>query len=387
MRDSARRVVLALAALLVAFLVAAATPLAAPLRAQGTPAPPAPPPPERPKLDKRADPNDWEPYFDHGVQQLNLHRPSEAEKAFWWSSQINPERAEPIFGRWVAFWMSDYKRWSMYLDDDPRVLRRPDVIAADSLPRRALERNPFVHQGLAVLLYDQMPGSWLAYVLTRAWLEYAQARFAPAVRDLDRALRDNPKSHVWIRTTRAQAFVALGQYDSTAAELHALDAEMTVRADRELGGYQSKEMLHYALGVLAAARGRTAEARTELGTALTENLGFAPAHDLLAQVAFARGDTAAAVTESEQAAQLSPDDAVLQYRYGVTLLRVDRAADAIAPLRRATALRPWFAAPFYELGIALDETGDKAGARTALARFAELAPRSDSVRIAAARRY
>ncbi len=50
--------------------------------------------PPRPHLDSHADPNDWEAYFNLGVQKLK-GRPTEAEAAFIWASALAPDRAEP----------------------------------------------------------------------------------------------------------------------------------------------------------------------------------------------------------------------------------------------------------------------------------------------------
>ncbi|MFL5578430.1 MAG: tetratricopeptide repeat protein [Gemmatimonadaceae bacterium] len=344
--------------------------------------------PERPALDRGADANDWNAYFDLGVQALRQQRGSRAEAAFYWASQLAPDRAEPIFGRWVAFWMRDSKRWTGYLEEDPNVLKDPAVVAADSLPYRAMARNPWVHQGLAILLFDQLPGAWRDDALTRGWIAYARPEFERAVNLFGVALRGNGKQRTWIHTMRAQSFVMLARYDSAAAELAALESELRARDARVLGAsYESKEMIGYALGVLHAARGQRVEARRALEQALTENFAFEPAHDLLGRLALAEGDTATAVREGEQAAELARGDPVMQYRHGLALVAAGRAAEAVAPLRRAVELAPWYAAPLYDLGVALDATGDREGARNALAAYVTLAPRTEAKRIAAARAY
>lgn len=111
--------------------LAAALLLAEPLAAQA-----AAPVPRRPKLAAAADTNDWGQYFDLGVEMIN-RRNGDFAAAFYWAARLNPERAEPQFARWVAFHRSDYHRWTRYLERDPRVLRDPAVLSADSLRLRA----------------------------------------------------------------------------------------------------------------------------------------------------------------------------------------------------------------------------------------------------------
>lgn len=364
-----------LAALLLAPLLAAAAPRAG---AQAAPA--------RPKLSASADTNSWEAYYDYAVKELRT-RPARAEAAFYWASQLAPRRAEPLFGRWVAFWLQDYKRWKGYLDRRPSVTSLPEVALADGLRDAALRRNPFVHQGLAILLYDQMPGSWREDNVTHGWIAYAQTNFPLAIQELGRALKQEKKGRAWIRTTRAQCFVNVAQYDSAAAELEALRSELTAREARTVEtSYESKEMIAYALAMLRIAGGDRAGGRAALADALTENFAFYPAHDLLGQLALADGDTAVALREAEQAVQIAPDDVVMEYHYGVVLLAAQRPADAVAPLLRAVAAAPWYAAAHYSLAVALRSAGEREGARTAFARYVAIAPRSDSSYVGVARR-
>lgn len=166
-----------------------------------------------------------------------------------------------------------------------------------------------------------------------------------------------------------------------------LRAELVVREQLTLGtGYESKEMIDYARAMLRIAQGDREGGRASLGDALSENLGFYPAHDLLGQLAVAAGDTATPIRKSEQAVQIAPGDAVMQYRYGVALLAALRPADAVTPLRRAVTDAPWYAAPYYSLAVALTGAGQADSARTAFERYLAIAPRSDSSYVAVARR-
>src|ERR1051325_3603975 len=110
---------------------------------------------QRPALPRDKDPNDWEAYYDLGVQQLG-HSADRAEAAFVWASHLRPDRPEPLYAQWLVFHMRDGQRFERYLQDDEKTLHDPGVVRADSLRAAAFRRNPFVHQGLIVLLWDRL---------------------------------------------------------------------------------------------------------------------------------------------------------------------------------------------------------------------------------------
>ena len=361
--------------------LSAAVLLAAPLSAQD-----AEPTPPRPRLPAAADTNDWGQYFDLGVDMLK-RRNGDFAAAFYWASRLNPERAEPLFARWVAFHLSDYDRWTRYLDRDARVLRDPVVLRADSLRLRAYLRNPFVPQTLEVLLYDQLPGTWRRTDLTRGLLAYSERNFPRALEHWGRAIKKDPVRFAGARRMRAEVFVLLARYDSALAELVALRAQLAREDSLELvREYQSKALLDYAIGLLHGVLGNQQAGREAMGDALAENLAFYPAHVFLGDQALRAGDVSTAVREYEAARELESADAALWYRYGLALSRAGRTADARQALERAVELEPFYAAPWLALGRSRQAAGDHAGARAALERFIALAPRSDTAPVAEARR-
>jgi len=330
----------------------------------------------RPRLAAAADTNSWEAYFDLGVALLR-RRPDEAEAAFYWASRLNPERAEPLFGRWVAFHLLDQKRWTDYLDEREKVRSAPDVLAHDSLRLAAMARNPFVHRGLEIILYDELPGRWRQDDLSLGWIAYAKPDFPDALRHFARAVRHDPRRYARVRALRAQAFVAQRQFDSAQAEMLALAAELERRdAERTVAAYESKEFLHYASGLLYAIRGQPEQAREALRSAVVENLAFYPAQLWLGDLALNGGDPAAAAHDYEEALVVGSKDAVLQYHYGLALAGLGRHQEAAAALRRAVELEAWYAAPWLELGRALERTGDAGAARGAYETYVGRAPRA-----------
>jgi hypothetical protein len=133
-----------------------------------------------PRSPKGVDPNDWEAYFDWGTDQMGRDLTA-ADAAIVWASRLRPDPAEPLFARWISFWARDPRLYEKYLSDDEKTLADPRVVEAEALRRRALRRNPFVHEGMIVYLYQRLPGRIRDNPVTRAW-------FALGEGDLPRAL-------------------------------------------------------------------------------------------------------------------------------------------------------------------------------------------------------
>jgi len=331
--------------------------------------------PSRPSLKSSVDSNDWGPYFDLGVEKLRRH-PQEAADCFYWASRLAPDRAEPLYARWVAFWMLDQERWIWYLLDEREVLRRPEVIQADSLRYRAYLRNPFVHEGLSILLFEQLPGRFRSDPATKGWIAYAAGDLATAVSLLGKAIAADSVKSLWVRQMRASALVNLGQIEGALAEMQALLRQLRREEATTLARpYQSKELVLYSIGLLHASRGRIGPARDAYRQALVENLAFAPAHRRLAALTLQR-DPASSASELAQAVELDGDDAVLHSEYGAVLLAGGKPAEAVAEMRLAVAKEPWWADPYFTLGRALEANGAPDQALAAYRMFVARAPRS-----------
>lgn len=341
---------------------------------------------QRPSLPRDRDPNDWEAYYDLGVEQLR-HSADRAEAAFVWAAHLRPDRPEPLYGQWLAFHMHDTRRFERYLQDDEKTLSDPGVVRADSLRTAAFRRNPFVHQGLIVLLWDRLPGQWPDDALTRAWLSLGRANLPDAVHEFGLLIRRNPAKYGHLRLVRAAALVKLQQFDSAATEISALLAQERAQDTKSLGnGYESKELLEYALGLLQLNLRNAAAARDAFGRATVENAGFAPAHAMLGELAVVNQDTATALLELGLAAETAPTDVEILIGYGKALRLAGRPADAAAQFTKAVALEPYYAEPSLHLAVALDEAGDTPGAIDAYSQFLSKSTRSDSRRAAVEKR-
>ncbi len=345
-------------------------------------------PPGRPALDRSADRNDWIAYFDYGAAAIRT-RPHRADSAFYWASRLDPSRAEPLFGRWVAFWLQDIGRFEAYLADRPQTLASPEVVRADSFYRRSLERNPFVAQNLRILPYAALPGQWVADVGTQGWLAYAKGDYQQALERFGRLLARNADKYVGVHYYRALAFVPMHRFDSAGAEMKAMIATLRRRDTTGTTShvYDSKELVEYGIGLLALVQGDNDSARAAFERALQENLGFAPAHAELGNLALARRDWTAAAAEYAEAVELAPADGWIRSRYGAVLANIGRPAEAVTELRRAIELEPDYADSYLSLGNALEATGDRSGAIGAFQAFLSRAPRRAAEQIAAVEQH
>jgi len=329
---------------------------------------------KRPRLSSAADTNDWEAYFDYGVSRLRSD-PRGAERAFYWASRLEPSRSEPLYGRWVAYWMRFPGWFEEYIRERSRVLESPNVLQVDSLYQRALFRNPLTPRTLHILLYDQLPGRWGQDPLAHAVLDYGAAKFDAAASEFGNLIRGDPVKHYRLRYWHALCFTAMQRYDSAAAEVSALVDELRRRDEKQVVyWYESKELLDYGLALLQLALGNRPAARVALQQALVENLAFYPAHAALADVALNEGDQAAALREYAQAVELGGDDAGVRHRYAQALADAGRPGEAELQVRQVIELEPLFAAPYFTLGKVLEARGVGQQALAAYRDYVQRAP-------------
>src|SRR5437899_343928 len=133
---------------------------------------------------------------------------------------------------------------------------------------------------------------------------------------------------------------------------------------------------HADLGHALSRNDQLREAVAELRKAIALAPKFASAHFLLAETLSRAGQNAAALPEYEAAATLSPDNAEFLTRYGSALSRTKPQA-AVSPLRRAVSLDPSSHIARQALGLALQRTGDQAGAAREFEQARTLAQSKD----------
>jgi tetratricopeptide (TPR) repeat protein len=345
-------------------------------------------PPTRPALPGDGDPNDWGAYFDKGVELLPRY-PNRADSLFEWAAHLDPTRAEPLVARWVAFWARDAERFERYFYDRGMDMTANDsagMRAADSLYVEALERNPWVPQTLIVLRYAPVSIDLAENSVNMGWFAYARQQYALAASHWAQAIAQFPHRS-WLHYGRALTFVPRQRYDSATVEMAALLAILRAREPTSSQPlYQSKEMVAYAMGMLQLLQGRSDSAQYFFDQALSENDLFFPARAELGDRALARRDTSEAARDFQRAAELAPNEAWIQYRYGVALLLTGRAVDALEPLERANHLEPFWAEPYRLLGLAWEDAGDREAATRWFTAYLPRAPRRDTEKIAEVRR-
>ncbi|HEU4642647.1 MAG TPA: tetratricopeptide repeat protein [Gemmatimonadaceae bacterium] len=336
--------------------------------------------PPRPPLPAGSDTNDAAAYVVYALGAAR-RSPREASRAFYWASRLDPSRADALYGR---FAMLGELVGGGYHIVDHRARYDPGLSPAasrhiDSLMYFALVRDPFLNDRLS---YEPPPTD--SFYLKRrlkdplfaGMLAYSEGHFREAAAKLGEALRKRPNS-ITLRVGRAHALYYVAQYDSAIAELSRAIATIETHEQEDIGRvYISKEMFHYAIGMIDARLGELDSARLEYQRAIAENLGFYMAHARLAGVDLVSGDTATALVELRTAAEIQPDDPALRYYLGYTLLQAGRVDDAAAELREALRLDRHWAAPHEALGRALAARGDTTGAAAEYTEYLAHAPRS-----------
>ena len=342
--------------------------------------------PKRPELFAGADTNSWFTYYQAGLSNLR-RRPDLAADDFYWAERLNPGAPEPLYAGWVAYWKRRPDRFWDYIAGKRFVVESKEVQHIDSLRLKALQRNPMMYQGLWIELFeDQGPLNMSLDPAMQGIVAYAHGNPMKAAERLGEAVKS--KDNRSFRYDRALALYQIAQYDTAANELQILIDDMKKREEKKLVRmYESKQMYEYAIGILMLAKGDTTAAREALGKALTEDLAFAPAHVALAHLAAATGDTATAVQELSQAVELDSTDVIAHYELGVSLMMQNKTEDAKVHLRKAIALEPYFAQPYFPLAYILEfDENNKEAAEMYLA-YAARATRAEEQRANTARAH
>jgi tetratricopeptide (TPR) repeat protein len=338
--------------------------------------------PPRPSLSADADTNDPSAYYQRGVATIAF-RPDTAAAAFYWTTQLDPWRADAHYGRAVALMRTLWKRRPRTTVWVPtRRLRGNELAVVDSLNRIAYELDPYIDRQFDHLLGPPV-GIYVcdrARDATSAGLCFMQlGAFENSVQRLGAALKKDPK-HISLHYLRAQAYFQLGKYDSAATELGVLADSLGKRQEKELiAFYVSRATIYYAQGMAYIQLMDTAAARSAYERALVEDLGFHMASVRLAGRALTMGDTAGALSHLAHAVGVSPSDAPLRYYYGLVLDHNRQLSAAEEQYRQAIDVNPHFAPPYLQLGRLL-EARDLGSAVASYDTFLMRSPRSDSTR-------
>lgn len=356
-------------------------------------------PPPRPALPAGADTNEAMSYYNLGLALLR-HEPQRAADAFYWASELNPGSADALYAQRIAILMSRPQVHNGYWRRDRRTARNPDVMRADSLYLQALELNPFLYHKLDGAFFDALVRGFAVRAVgpngdtgeaeyqirtylsraspdVKAWRSYTLGRFDEALRHYATAIKSTRRK-ASLRVDRGRLFFQLDRADSALTELTLAAEEMRTTDDKDLVFiYESKALVEHSVGLVLLRLGRKDEAREAFARALQEDLSYGPAHVQLGFMALDAQDTSAAVSEFDLAVQIAPDDEVIRYYYGYTLLQFGKAAEAEAALRQATAINPSYSAPQLALAQALAAQGRASEAGAEFRRFLAGASQTD----------
>lgn len=350
-----------------------------------------------------SDTNDANALYEWGMRTI-ASDPTRAADAFYWAARIDPAFAEPLYGRRAAVLLGD-----------PTIVRelitlgskRPSakLEALDSLQLRALSLNPFLYRRFDRLLLvafvtesvrrrpggDQLDATQLTYEIQQlingtddyelaAWMAYADGEQRRALALYSAAMK-RAKSKASLHVERARIFGMAKLADSSIAEFRRALDEMTKQEREDLVVlYNSKAMLEHSIGSLLEEKGDVAGAREAYGRALQEDLAFHPSHVRLGLLAIANGDTAAALSELETAAQVAGTEPWVRYSYGFALASAGQVDAGYEQLMKAAELEPLYAAPYPIIGKIWERRGDAPKAAAAYRDFLARARTNDPQR-------
>lgn len=131
---------------------------------------------------------------------------------------------------------------------------------------------------------------------------------------------------------------------------------------------------HYHAGEWCFTAGRWEEAASHYNAALQVSPTYAGAWVGRANLAYRRGDFAAAIQGYQRALALEPDHGPTLGNLGAALWTVGRRDEAVAQLRRLTEVKPSFPNGHFNLGTIYLQLGDLASAQASLERAIRLRP-------------
>jgi tetratricopeptide (TPR) repeat protein len=336
--------------------------------------------PRRPPLNG-ADTNQAAAYYSYGLSMLQQD-PQKAADAFYWASRIDPSWAQPLYAGRIAFLVGADDQFVIgYMDGKRSYTRSKEARRIDSLELRARMLDPFMNRELdkdlllryVRALYDEAQKSdggtddraqtlQFQYYVERYWrtdappgmkaeLAVSERRYPDALEAYREALRDDRDHQAEIHEARARVFYLMGNSDSARAEMTQAIARLREKDTKDFVWlYESKAVLEHFIGLTYERQNQIDPAREAYGRALQEDLSYYPAHMRLGTIALSAGDTAAALSEMDLAAQINNDEPVLQATYGTILAQAGRLPEAQQHLHRAVELDPFYANSYYVLG-------------------------------------
>jgi tetratricopeptide (TPR) repeat protein len=325
-------------------LLFAALVVAVPLAAQEKP-------PDRPKLPTGLDTLDSRAYYQWGNRPEVDWKKTHA--AYYWAARLEPDdyiylwaQSVALLGRQSPAWRANYRNHTEY------VAKSKEAKRIDSVNAEVYIRNPFPSYSRTCYLTEGLERQRNRLLV--AVIEYDNGCYARAIEAYGEALAKD-SSILWAHMDLANANYFLRRYDDAVGELQIVLDSLRARDAEYLSRfYESKAMFEYMVGVVYLRAQRWEPAREAFGRALTEDLSFYMAHARLADIAAYERRPETAATEYGLAVELKPENGVMRYDYGEALVRLQRFDEAEPQLREAIRLEPYWAAPYFQLGLSLE---------------------------------
>lgn len=156
--------------------------------------------------------------------------------------------------------------------------------------------------------------------------------------------------------------------------------ESAIDAYEQAGTRNAKNpIIPVSIARLALVQDDLEMAREYAQKALELKGNYTDAYYLLSQVAIREGNTQEAISSTEAAALLRPDNAGLLFQLGILHYSLGDYERVVPVLERAIAVNSRYANALYFLGLAYDRVGNQQSALAAFERVAELNPDNEEV--------
>ena len=163
--------------------------------------------------------------------------------------------------------------------------------------------------------------------------------------------------------------------------------EATRIVEEGIQGAQDAYALDIRLGVLQMKKGKYDDARTSFNHAIELHPQILIGYIALAKTYMQQGRNAEAFDTLTGAREKLPQDATLEYYYGLVALRLGRNAEALLALKNAERLGPDVVGPHYQLGQLYFQTDQLKDAQREFERVVVLAPEYSNARYQLSRIY
>ncbi|MER8187372.1 hypothetical protein [Kitasatospora sp. NPDC094015] len=230
------------------------------------------------------------------------------------------------------------------------------------LARAALLRDTGRRAEAEALLATAAPAGGAELWFRLGALLSTPGREAQAVAAFDEALRRGPgEPSPWSRgpALRAECLLFRGLARQFLQDPVAAEADLRAAVDAAPADPRPR----YALGRLALLRDDDGQAWEQFTAALAARSSYAPARLGLALLHERAGRAAEAAADYRAGLALAPDWRPARVRFGAALVASGQPAEAEPLLREeASSVSPWAGTAAFHHGLALERTGDPAGA-------------------------